>query len=136
MEAPSGLFEASKGKEVEVVLTGRQDPIVGILASIGPTSLELRDGLDDVWVNLAAVASVRVHARTAPARGGDANPPVTTKPKTREVALFCRECGYERVGREPVSEAEGREAGPGADRGIDTCPACGCTSWTRQKPQP
>jgi hypothetical protein len=135
MEAPSGLFAASKGKEVEVLLTGRQDPIVGMLASISPTSLELRDGLDDVWVNLAAVVSVRVHSRTAPAPGGEANPPVTTRPKTREVALFCQECGYERVAREPVSEAGGREAGSRADLGSDTCPACGCTSWTRQKPQ-
>jgi hypothetical protein len=135
MEAPSGWFSAAKGKEVEVVLTGQHDPVVGVLASIGPDSLELRDGLDDVWVNLAAVVSVRVHARTAPARGGDAKPPVTTGPETREVTLFCAECGYERVGREPVSDAEGREAGPDADQGINTCPACGCTSWTRQKPQ-
>ncbi len=136
MEVPSGLFEASKGKVVEVVLTGQQGPIVGVLELVGPDSLELRDGFDDVWVNLSAVVSVRVHTRTPPAKGVDSKRFVTTEPKTREVALFCRECGYERIGREPVSEDERREAGPGADQAINTCPACGCTSWTEKKPQP
>lgn len=135
MEVPSGLFEASKGKEVEVVLTGQHGPITGILESVGANSLQLRDGLDDVWVNLSAVVSIRVHARTPPARGVDSKPSVTSEPETREVALFCEECGYERMGREPVSEEEGREAGLGADQGINTCPACGCTSWTHKKPQ-
>jgi hypothetical protein len=135
MEVPSGLFEASKGKEVEVVVTGQQGPITGILELVDANFLELRDGPNDVWVDLSAVVAVRVHARTPPARGVDSKRSVTSEPETREVALFCDECGYERMGREPVSEGEGREAGPGADQGINTCPACGCTSWTRKKPQ-
>ena len=136
MEVPSGLFAASKGKDVEVVVTGRHDPIVGTLESVGANFLELRDELDDVWVNLSAVVSLRVHARVPPAGGVDSKRPSTTGPETREVALFCEECGYERIAREPVSEEERREAGPGAAQGITTCPACGCTSWTYKKPPP
>ncbi|HQT95066.1 MAG TPA: hypothetical protein PK435_10575 [Thermoanaerobaculaceae bacterium] len=136
MEVPSGLFEASKGKEVEVVVTGRQAPIAGILESVGANSLELRDGPDDVWVNLSAVVSIRVHARQPPVKGVDSKRSVTSEPGTREVVLFCKECGYERMGREPIAAAEKPEAAPGAVQAIDTCPACGCTSWTRTRPQP
>ncbi len=135
MEVPSGLFEASKGKEVEVVVTGQHDPIVGILELVGANFLELRDGSDDVWVDLSAVVAVRVHSRTPPVGVVDSKRSLTTEPKTREVALFCEECGYERIAREPVSEEERRGAGPGATQGINTCPACGCTSWTHNRPQ-
>jgi|NGEPerStandDraft_6_1074524.scaffolds.fasta_scaffold00193_15 hypothetical protein len=136
MDVPSGWFEAAKGKEVEVVLTGQQGPITGILESVGASSLELRDGLDDVWVSLSAVVSIRVHSRKPPVRGVDSKRSVTSEPETREVVLFCEECGYERMGREPVSAAEKPEAAPGAVQAIDTCPVCGCTSWTRKRSQP
>jgi hypothetical protein len=136
MEVPSGLFAASKGKDVEVVVTGRHDPIVGTLESVGANFLEIRDGLDDVWVSLSAVVSVRVHARVPPAGDVDSKRSSTTEPKTREVAVFCEECGYDRIAREPVSEEERREPGPAAGQATYICPACGCTSWTYKKPQP
>jgi hypothetical protein len=136
MELPSGLFAASKGKDVEVVVTGRHDPIVGTLESVGADFLELRDEFDDVWVNLSAVVSVWGHARVPPAGAIDSKSSSTTAPKTREVALFCEECGYDRIAREPVPEGEKREPGTGPRQATYTCPACGCTSWTYKKPQP
>src|SRR5664280_1530852 len=88
MDVPSGWFEAAKGKEVEVVLTGQQGPITGILESVGASSLELRDGLDDVWVSLSAVVSIRVHSRKPPVRGVDSKRSVTSELDTREVAAL------------------------------------------------
>jgi hypothetical protein len=124
------LFEAAKGKQVEVLLA-QQGRIVGILESVGADALQLRDGPDDVWVSLAAVVAVRVHARVPEAANAGSK---SAAPATRPVTLFCRQCGYERVARELAS---GEEAPPiGADRAAEICPVCGSTRWTRERPQP
>ena len=129
----SQLFEAAQGKEVEVLLAGQQGRIAGTLVSVAPDALQLRDGPDDVWVSLAAVVAVRVHARAPETTSVGSK---RTAPAMRSVTLYCRQCGYERVGREPASGEEPQPAGAGAGATAETCPVCGSTRWTRERPQP
>ncbi len=55
--------------------------------------------------------------------------------KTKEVELFCTNCGYKRPSQEDVPEEEKREAGRGARHVILACPACGSRRWTYKKPK-
>ena len=127
MGVQSQLLETAKGKEVEVFLTAAPGRLAGVIEVVAPDALMLRDGPDDVWVSLAAVVAVRVHARATESTGRAATAAI---PK---VKLFCRQCGYERIGREP---GPGEEAPPTpADRAAAICPVCGSTRWTRERPQ-
>ena len=105
--------------------------VVGVLEAVGPDGLQLRAGPDDVWVSLAAVVAVWVHARAPEAASAGGGRPAPR----RQVTLFCRRCGYERVGPEPASGDEAPAAGPGTNRAAETCPVCGSTRWTRERPQ-
>lgn len=127
MALQSAMFEAAKGKEVEVLLATAPGRLAGVLEAVGPDALMLRDGPDDVWVSLSAVVAVRVHARAQEATG---RPATAAIPK---VKLFCRQCGYERIGRDPGAAEEAQATA--AEGAAAICPVCGSTRWTRERPQ-
>lgn len=55
--------------------------------------------------------------------------------KTKEVDLFCANCGYKRPSQEPVAEEEKRDVERGARHVIPACPACGSRRSTYKKPK-